>query len=149
MVATTEDTEASTGAMLGFMSERVHPLSRSLLFSPSAFPAAGNVRLHPSGTLASGGIHGVAHRGMIVPLYDANLGWGSASRDCTHYYRTDKASYQSCMEGGASVHGAVTEENLQKGLLEGLQFNPFYADIPPLLDEFLGPAARVPEILKI
>ena len=53
------------------------------------------------------------------------------------------------MEGRATVHGEVNAVNLQKGLLQGLQFNPFYADIPPLLDEFLGPAAKVPEILKI
>jgi pimeloyl-ACP methyl ester carboxylesterase len=150
MVASSDDPEASPEAMLSFMGERTHPLSHILLYGSNTFPAAPDrITLYPSGKLLESGTLGVSHRGLILPPYDRNFGRGGAIRRCGHYYWTDKTAYATCMEGRATVRGEITAENLQKGVLVGLQHNPFYVDIPPQLDKFLGAAARPPVILEI
>lgn len=137
-VASMEDNSSNTEAMLAFMAERTHAMSRTLLYSKHEMQAPPGVTIfntwYPEQTVLS-----LAHPGLVIPMYDPQFGWDGKYRDCTHYYRQNAELYQRCHDGGREVYGETTPENLQQGVLERIGFNPFYQDMFRSIDEFLSP----------
>jgi alpha-beta hydrolase superfamily lysophospholipase len=144
MVASMEDSTASTPAMLAFMAAQPHPASHTVLYSqadPGAIPGTSVYSSnYPETAILSFG-----HRGLIVPLYDPWYGWNGAWRDCGHY-QLGQSDYTRCKAGERDYVAETTEENLQKGLVERIAFNPLFVDLLRDIDAFLAPLAPVPAI---
>lgn len=140
-VASMEDHDASTAATLAFMAANTHPASRTLLFSQHQLAPANGVTVMSSHAPANGALS-IAH-GVMIPLHDPEYGWDARWRDCSHYYRTDSALYETCKAGGRDLLGEATRENLQQGVLERIGFNPWYFEMLAEIDTFIAPVARI------
>jgi len=140
-VASMEDRDVSTAAILEFMAANAHPASRTLLFSQHELAAASGVTVISSHMPASK-VLSITH-GVMIPLHDPEYGWDARWRDCSHYYSTDSARYDACKAGGRDLLGEATRENLRQGVLERIGFNPWYFEMLAAIDAFIAPVARI------
>jgi alpha-beta hydrolase superfamily lysophospholipase len=145
MVVSQQDATAGIEATLAYMQERNHPLSQLVLFNRET-PAVQPGRIVMNSYHPDVGLLSLSHKGLMVPMEDPEFGFYGASRDCGHYYRKDPDAYERCMAGERTVQGEINPDNLAEGLLERVEFNPFYYDMLRVLDRFIAPVTPVPNI---
>jgi esterase/lipase len=140
-IASQEDTTVSTPAILAYMAERVHPLSATLLYAGEPIPEAQAGRKIFPAFRERAGILSLSHLGLMLPLEDAEFGLHGLSRDCGHYYHANREAYLTCMAGERQFLGEISPEHLAKGVVERVEFNPFFYDLWRDLDRFFAPVA--------
>lgn len=142
-VLSQDDATASPAAILGYVAERVHPQSATLIYGGD--PATSQPGRQVVATaFPERGLLGLSHLGLMLPMEDREFGWYGAAHDCGHYYRSDPASYATCMAGERAVMGELTEANLARGVLERTEFNPFFPLMVREIDRLIEPVAKLP-----
>lgn len=136
-VASIEDNTVDTSSILSFMAAQTHPLSRTLLYSQHAMAASDKVKVKSSSDLSQG-VLSVSHLGIMLPASHQEYGREGDYRNCGHYFGQNNDNWAECKAGNRDYYGEVTDENLAKGLVERIAFNPFYEEMLQDLDEFLN-----------
>ena len=134
-VVSAEDNTVDTKFILKFMAAQTHPASKTLLYSQHPVPSTGKVKVRLS-AIPEQGILSVSHLGIMLSADHAEYGSNGAYRSCGHYFNEPK-KHELCSRGKREFYGEVTPENLQKGLIERIAFNPFYDELLLEIDEFL------------
>ena len=137
-VASTEDMTVSTQAIMEFMNNQ-SAVSHTLLFSQSPQSSQEpdeKVTIVESG-LPERNILSLSHLGLMTPPDHPYYGEQGNYHYCEYLYDAALAVFNSCLNGESDYLGETTEENLQKGSLERIAFNPHYETMTELLTEFL------------
>lgn len=134
-VASVEDNTVDSDFILSFMAAQKHPSSRTLLYSQHPRSASDKVKVHLSSDPEQG-VLSVSHLGIMLAASHSEYGRDGAYRSCGHYFG-EPGNFERCLSGKRDFYGEVTPENLQKGLIERIAFNPFYDGLLKELDEFL------------
>lgn len=83
-----------------------------------------------------------AHTAIVMPPEDAHYGANGDYANCLHYYEDDKTSYHACRARGPETWlGEVTEQNLQRGVVQRLMYNPHYAALETSMQRFIADLA--------
>ncbi len=85
-------------------------------------------------------IIGSAHTAIIVPASDAHYGEHGDYTYCTHYtFAVNKTSekYALCSNKKEDFLGETTGENLKKGVIRRLMYNPNYPAMTRSLKRFI------------
>jgi hypothetical protein len=145
-IITTEDASVSAPAALAYMAERTHPLTQTHVFSRNPAPAQPGQRIHSSQFRTR--VLSLSHPALVKHYNDPELGYDGKARDCGHYYRSDRPSYDRCMAGSANFRGEVIPELLAEGVLERVGSNIHIDTITFALDAFVAPVGRVPVYIE-
>lgn len=80
-----------------------------------------------------------AHTAIVMPPHDEHYGANGEYANCLHYYDDDKTSYHACRAGGPETWlGEVHAQNLQRGVVRRLMYNPHFAAMESSMQRFIA-----------
>ena len=77
-----------------------------------------------------------AHISLLIPADDPHYGKNGGYRYCLHY-RDDREKRRSCLHDPHIWQGEITPQNLERGTLRRLTYNPRFDEMIQNLDRFL------------
>lgn len=141
-VASAEDVTVQTSATLDFMATLPHPACKTILYSTTQPILAKNFpsqRLEwRNSVFPEQHILGSAHTAIVLPPADSHYGRQGCYLNCTHYYPEQMGKYVACKNINQPLSlGEITPENLHKGIMRRLMYNPDYAGMTRSLQVFI------------
>lgn len=140
-VASADDATVHAAATLHFMQQARHPHSRLVWYAAQAPQGAAPRVEWVDSVLPGQRILSSAHTAIVLPPEDAHYGAAGDYVNCLHYYPHDMRNYAMCLlrddRQGDAWQGEVTEQNLGRGLLRRLTYNPHYAALEVAMQEFI------------
>lgn len=81
-----------------------------------------------------------AHVSILIPPDDPHYGEKGEYKSCLHYNKIkEKEKWSGCKHDEKSVwKGVASEENMSRGMIRRLTYNPLYEDMTGALDQFLA-----------
>jgi len=140
--ASQDDTSVDAPATLEFMAHARNPSSRMVLYTTDAkkFPVgipAEKLELVNS-VLPEQKILGSAHTAILLPQGDTHYGSAGDYSNCIHYYPDSMEKYNFCNKNPKKdLQGELTEENLKRGVIRRLMYNPNYAVLKVSMKRFV------------
>jgi esterase/lipase len=142
-VASADDVTVHADATLRFMRQARHPHSK-LIWYATRVPQDAGPRVEWVGSaLPERRILSSAHTAIVLPPEDAHYGAAGDYANCLHYYPHDMPRYAECLASsrndcrGEAWQGEATEQNLGRGLLRRLTYNPHYAAMEASMRKFI------------
>lgn len=137
--ASADDATVHADATWRFMQRAAHP-HKKLVWYADKVPADASAHVEwMNSTLPERRILSSAHTAIVMPPGDAHYGEAGDYANCLHYHLGDTPRYERCRtESQEAWLGEVTEQNLQRGLLRRLMFNPHYAAMETSMREFIA-----------
>ena len=77
-----------------------------------------------------------SHIAVTIPPEDPHYGENGGYRSCLHY-RGEPEKRMLCLRSSGTYQGEITKDNLERGVLRRLSYNPRYAGMMEHLDRFL------------
>ena len=137
-----DDTTAIVAATLEFMAQAHHPSSKLVLYTadtenfPPNFPIE-KLQLVNS-VVSANKILSSAHTAIVLPPDDPHYGIGGDYSNCIHYYPSDMEKYNACTNRPTeALQGEITIENLKRGTVCRLMFNPNFSALKISLKQFI------------
>jgi len=144
VVASQDDATVDATATVEFFNQATNPGNRMILYStdieatqksglPSGEPRIEKINsVFPDQKIISG-----AHTGVVIAPDDPHYGERGDYAQCSHYFGQE-AQYARCKDRGEDYLGEITEENLRRGVIRRLTYNPNDADLKERLKQFIG-----------
>lgn len=140
--ASQDDTTVNTPATIDFMAKSKHPSSRLVLYStdvkksPAGFPAD-KLELVNS-VVPEQKILSSAHTAIALPQEDAHYGIAGMYSNCNHYFSDEREKYDVCnSKPKEDLQGELTKENLGKGTMRRLMYNPNFPALKVSMKKFI------------
>ncbi len=124
IAASEDDATVRTGATLRFFEQAAHPSKRMLLYGTGTTTLPARVERIPC-VLPDQRIASSAHTAIAIPPDDPHYGARGDYASCGHYFG-DAEKYRLCKNRKEDLLGEVSRENLGKGLIRRLTYNPHY-----------------------
>ncbi|MEX2367503.1 MAG: alpha/beta fold hydrolase [Pseudohongiellaceae bacterium] len=137
IIASMEETTVSAPAIVSLMESNRHGASRNLLYSRHSVEVADPIEVFISRD-EDAGILSLSHLGLMTSPEHPEYGRNGNYRYCGHYRGDDDASYRACMNGQRDFYGEITDENRQRGVIERIAFNPYYAGLLQRMEQFIA-----------
>ncbi len=140
IVASEDDATVSTPDTLAFFKKTENRLNRMIFYSAREIPSdevADRMEIVRSDFPAER-IVSSAHTALLLPASDTHYGAEGDYRNCLHYLGKTTEKYPLCKEGKEDFIGEVTDENLKKGVVRRLMYNPNYDGMERALEAFIG-----------
>ena len=141
IVASEDDGSVITDATIEFFKDAIHPLNELVLYSTkNDFQAPGVTR--EKVTLVKSSfpdlrILSSAHTALVLPENDPHYGINGDYANCLHYFRKGLDKYRRCKDKKEDYLGEITDENLKKGVIRRLMYNPSFGRLASSLGEFI------------
>jgi esterase/lipase len=145
IAASEDDATVRSLATLEFMASQHHPASRMVYYTqnPSISPAGiPQSRIERAcSVIPEQNILSFSHTSLVLPPEDKYYGLNGEYSSCLHYYPHDMESYAACMHNSPAVlQGEVTDENLSKGVMRRLMYNPYFKELTVSMQRFIKDA---------
>ncbi|MFZ5503117.1 MAG: alpha/beta hydrolase [Pseudomonadota bacterium] len=135
--ASADDATVHAAATLRFMRRAVHSCSRLLWYARDKIEQPKVTWV--DSVLPQQRILGSAHTAIVMSPDDPHYGAAGGYANCLHYYPHDMDSYAACVARRQDAWlGEVNEQNLRRGLLQRLTYNPHYAAMEAAMQHFIG-----------
>jgi len=135
-VASADDATVNSGAAWRYMQSSQHACSKLVWYATEKVDQP-NVEWINS-ALPEKHILSSAHTAIVMPPQDTHYGEKGDYINCLHYYEGDKKRYTACCAQAQEVsQGEILEQNLKKGLLRRLMYNPHYAEMESSMQKFI------------
>ncbi len=136
VVASEDDATVHASATLRFMYRARHVGSRLVWYSTKRIEQQ-NIEWVNS-ALPEQRILSSAHTAIVMSPEDAHYGSNGDYANCLHYYENDKTSYHACCARGPETWlGEVNAQNLQRGVMRRLTYNPHYVAMESSMQRFI------------
>jgi len=140
--ASEDDTTTSSAATIKFIARSHNALSRLVLYTrepdrlPPDIPAE---RLEcVNSAVPAERIISSAHTSIMLPGSDVHYGRQGEYSNCQHYYPADMEKYAACAaQKDQTLQGEITGENLEKGVLRRLMYNPNFDSLMASMLRFI------------
>lgn len=142
-VVSQDDTTINTQAVLNFMARAQHPANKLIYYFSNAenipdWHGAGHFE-GINGTFPDANILSSAHTAIVLPAEDEYYGVNGNYRNCLHYLPDRLEDFITCQENKQqAMFGEITRENLKKGLLCRLTYNPSFFALQTALQQFIA-----------
>ena len=143
LVFTNEDTTIDTSNTLNSILNNTNPNTRHIILyhqNKLSNNLVNQQNLYTiSSTIKSQKILNLSH--ISITHNPENFFTGKEGyRDCLHYYhsRRKNQNYSLCKSSSDVNYGEITLENLKKGVMVRLSYNPFFKDLLSNLDRFIN-----------
>lgn len=141
IAASKEDATVNTDATLEFFTHAIHPLNVFVLYSAgnntekSAISEKVEIvkSVFPERRILSS-----AHTAIVLPASDKHYGSEGNYANCIHYFPKDMDKYSVCKSDKYDYSGELTSDNLKKGVIRRLMYNPSFSSLENRLKDFIG-----------
>jgi esterase/lipase len=134
--ASADDATVNADATLRFMRRAQHPASKLLWYATEKIEQPNVEWIYSA--LPESRILSSAHTAIVVPPQDEHYGAAGQYANCLHYLPHDTAGYTACMARAQDMlYGEVHPQNLQRGVLRRLTYNPHYAAMEKSMEAFI------------
>ena len=140
VAASQEDTTVDTAETVAFFKQTGNPLNRMILYSadPTSL-AQTDPRIEIVGSHLPGQrILSAAHTSPVLPPSDPHYGAQGDYASCQHYFDSDPEKYALCKSGKEDFRGEIGDENLKKGVVRRLTYNPHFDALKGSLEQFIA-----------
>jgi len=142
-VASIDDVTVQTSATLDFMAGVQHPASKLMLYGTSAPALPDDFPAHRMEWVNSASpeqrILSSAHTAIVLPADDAHYGSAGDYANCAHYYPHELEKYLVCLAHSDQTSlGEITPNNLQKGIMRRLMYNPNFTGLKIAMRRFIS-----------
>jgi esterase/lipase len=124
IAASEDDATVLTSATLAFFRQAGHPSKRMLLYGTGTSTLPAQVE-RISSRLPDRQILSSAHTAIVIPPDDPHYGAQGDYASCGHYF-SDGEKYRLCKNRQEDFLGEISRENLKKGIIRRLTYNPYY-----------------------
>jgi esterase/lipase len=141
IAASEDDASVITDATVEFFKDAIHPRNEFVLYSTkNDFQAPGvereKVTLVKS-SFPDRHILSSAHTALVLRESDAHYGINGDYANCLHYFPKVPDKYRRCKDKKEDYLGELTDENLKKGVIRRLMYNPNFSGLESSLSEFI------------
>lgn len=143
VAASASDTTTDTHAILDFMMGLPHAKTHLVLYTADGedhtrgFPPEKIERINSA--IPERRILSAAHTSIVLPPGDAYYGAAGAYVNCAHYYPREMEKYRACKCRAADAwHGEISPENLARGTVCRLMYNPNFAKLEVSMKRFIS-----------
>lgn len=84
-----------------------------------------------------------SHIAVTIPPEDPHYGASGGYRSCLHY-QGEPVKRKLCLHSSDVYQGEITDENLQRGVLRRLSYNPLFGKMMEHMDRFLEEVSQRP-----
>jgi hypothetical protein len=78
-----------------------------------------------------------AHTALVLRESDPHYGINGDYANCLHYFPKVPDKYRRCKDKKEDYLGELTDENLKKGVIRRLMYNPNFSGLASSLGEFI------------
>lgn len=137
LAASADDATVHSGATLHYLHRAEHVGCRLVWY------ATEKVERHNiewvNSALPERRILGSAHTAIVMPPDDPHYGANGDYLNFLHYYDSDNEKYKACMAQPQNAWlGEVSAQNLRRGNLRRLMYNPHWAEMEKSMRKFIG-----------
>jgi esterase/lipase len=139
MAISEEDSTVSTPASLAFFEQASNPLNRMIFYSTNR-KSFSNKRSQieiVESVFKNQHIIGSAHTAIILPPDDPHFGRDANPAACLRYFNVEPKKYLLCKDKKEDFLGETTDENLKKGVIRRLMYNPNFDTLKISLKRFI------------
>lgn len=136
MVLSDDDKTVNPEASLAYFIRMGNSKNRGVLYTRGKRPLPDQILQVPS-SLSDKKILSLGHLGLILPPNHPKYGEKGSYASCAHYYPSNIDAYTQCKDFKEDYVGETTQENLAKGVIRRITFNPFYDDLLKQMKLFL------------
>jgi esterase/lipase len=141
IAASENDSSVITDATVEFFKDAIHPVNSFVLYSTKDdFQAPGlsreKVTLVKS-SFPDRRILSSAHTAVVLPESDPHYGSNGNYANCLHYFPKVPDKYSRCKDKKEDYLGELTDENMKKGVIRRLMYNPSFGRLTSSLGEFI------------
>ncbi len=140
VAASAEDATVYTDATLEFFENAIHPLNTMILYTikPGTENHGHSEKLTEVNSIfLDQRILGSAHTAIVLPPDDPHYGENGDYANCIHYFPDQMHKYERCKNDKYDYLGEVTENNLKKGILRRLMYNPNFQSLENSIKQFI------------
>jgi esterase/lipase len=137
VVASEDDATVNPEATLAFFVQATHPLNRMILYSTDTKKATSNHVERVNSRFPEQKIISASHLGIVIAPDDPHYGERGDYAQCGHYFG-DAEKYRLCKNRQEDSLGEVTEENLKRGVIRRLTYNPNDTGLKERLKGFIN-----------
>jgi hypothetical protein len=135
-VASADDVTVNPAATLRFMQRARHQCSKLVWYATERTEKQ-NVEWVNS-AVPEKRILSSAHTAVVIPPEDDHYGESGGYENCLHYLPYDPNGYATCRKREREVWlGEVHVQNLKRGVLRRLMYNPHYAAMELSMQKFI------------
>ncbi len=135
IAASEEDSTVRTAATLRFFEQVAHPSKQMVLYGAGTSPLPVQVERINS-VLSRQHILSFAHTAIVTPPDDPHYGAQGCYASCGHYFGNAE-KYRLCKNRQEDFLGEVSRENLKKGIVRRLTYNPHYDSLMASLTAYI------------
>jgi len=148
MLLSKEDSTVNSDSSLRYFLALKHPDNRAILYERTTQPLPARV-LQVKSDLPDRKILSLGHLGLIIPPDHDMYGDKGSFASCAHYFPGNMDAYKQCKAFKEDYRGETTEENLAKGVIRRIGFNPFYADLLQQMKLFIKSTEPAQSAVKL
>jgi esterase/lipase len=134
-----DDATVSTPASIAFFEQASNPANKMVLYS--AHPERRASKMDKVEIIYSAfpdqHIISSAHTAIIVPPDDLHFGKEANPMACSRYFNDAPEKYALCKDKKEDFLGEITDENLKKGVIRRLMYNPSFDALKLSLKQFI------------
>lgn len=138
IAASEDDSTVNASSTIEFFKQAAHPANRMVLYTanPGNYTPGQGIEAMQS-RIPGDRIVSSAHTAIIIPPEDPHYGADGEYVSCAHYFGEDDEKYIRCKAKKEDYIGEVTKENLKKGTVRRLTYNPGYNLLLRSITEFI------------
>jgi esterase/lipase len=140
IAASEDDATVNTEATLEFFNSAIHPLNTMILYSANQNSSKSDVSekiKKVNSAFPERRILDSAHTAIVLPPTDSHYGAKGDYANCAYYFPKEASKYDNCKNGKYDYLGEVTSENLKKGIIRRLMYNPNFTALEESLKSFI------------
>ncbi|MBI3358873.1 MAG: alpha/beta hydrolase [Nitrospirae bacterium] len=139
MAISEDDATVSTPASIAFFDSASNPANRMVFYTAKgAFPPKKRSQIEiVQSVFPDQHIIGSAHTAIIVPPDDPHFGKEANPMACSRYFNIAPEKYARCRDKKEDFLGEITDENLRKGVIRRLMYNPNFDTLKLSLKRFI------------
>ena len=122
IAASEDDATVHTAATLALFERATHPGNRMILYGTGTDPIPPRVERV---AVKTDRMISSAHTAIVVPPDDPHFGAAGDYAMCGHYFK-DAERYRACKNRQEAFLGETSSENLKRGVIRRLTYNPHY-----------------------
>lgn len=135
VAASLDDMTVDTAATIEFFKKLPSKQKKMILYAttPSDFASTPGIQVVNS-QFSERKILSSAHTAIVLPATDSHYGLNGDYRNCLHYL-DNKEQFARCKGAGEAYLGEITPDNLKKGIVRRLMFNPNFDSLEAAIKE--------------
>jgi hypothetical protein len=136
IAASEDDSTVIFSGTVEFFDKATHPNNKMIIYTTKPGISSGKID-RVNSVFPDQHILSSAHTALVLPGSSSHYGVNGDYGYCNHYFPNEMEKYNRCKARKEDYLGEISEENLKKGVIRRLMYNPNFDSLEKSLSQFI------------